>query len=87
MNSSTISMLWRKMLKVSMASGEAEGKKNTASGVCSENPFEIHICSAVVALLMSAAEYIWVSIHTKYTPGYVWPKSRCLCLSRALLLG
>lgn len=28
MNSSTISMLQRKMLKVSIASGEAEGKKN-----------------------------------------------------------
>lgn len=52
MNSSATSMLQRKMLKVSMASGEAEGKKNTDSGVCFENPFEIHICSAV-ALLMS----------------------------------
>lgn len=36
---------------------------------------------------MSAAEYIWVSIHTKHTPGYAWPKSRCLCPSRTLLLG
>lgn len=36
---------------------------------------------------MSAAEYIWVSIHAEHTPGYVWPKSRCLCLSRAFLLG
>lgn len=86
MNSSATSMLQRKMLKVSMASGEAEGKKNTDSGVCFENPFVIHICSAVT-LLMSAAEYIWISSQTKHTPGYVWPRSRCLCLSIALLLG
>lgn len=85
MNSSAISILQRKMLNVSMASGEAEGKRSTASGVCFENPFEIHICSAVV-LLMSAAEYIWVYIHTKHTPGHVWPQSRCLCLSSTLLL-
>lgn len=38
-------------------------------------------------LLMSAAEYIWISIHTKHMPGYVWPQSRCLCLSSTLLLG
>ena len=36
---------------------------------------------------MSAAEYTCVSTHTEHTPGYVWPTSRCLCLSRALLLG
>lgn len=36
---------------------------------------------------MSAAKYIWASIHTEHLPGYVWPKSRHLCLSRALLLG
>lgn len=36
---------------------------------------------------MSAGEYIWASIHTEHMPGYVWPTSRHLCLSRALLLG
>lgn len=36
---------------------------------------------------MSAGEYIGASIRTEHMPGYVWPKSRHLCLSRALLLG
>lgn len=86
MNSSVIPMLQRRMLKISsMAAGEAGRKKSAASGVCFWKSFWNSHCSAV--LLMSAAKYIWASIHTEHLPGYVWPKSRHLCLSRALLLG
>lgn len=49
MNSSAIPLPQRKMVKVSTTSGEADRKKVLLQESASKNPFEIHICSVVVA--------------------------------------
>lgn len=60
MNSSAIPMLQRKILKVSMASGEADRKKVLLQESALGNPFEIHICSAVV---VNVSSYMHLGFH------------------------
>lgn len=78
--------LQRKMLQVSMSSGEADVKRKGCFRSLFWNPlWAWHLLSST--LLMSAAQYTWVSLHNKHMPGYVWRKGSCFCVSRAFWLG